>query len=240
MNILTVPVLADNYTYILETPDGHSAVIDPGDANPVVDALEKANIVPNLILLTHHHGDHVAGAPELKQRYGAQIAAPAAEVKKIPFPTDLPLKETSPLILGSTTKINILETPGHTKGHLCYHIPAANALFSGDTLFCMGCGRLFEGTAGQMRDSLEKLKTLPHNTKLYCGHEYTLQNAAFCKSIAPGNPAIEKRFKDIKRKRNSGIPTIPSTLQEEMDTNPFLQTRDTESFAALRTRKDRF
>lgn len=220
LNILALPAFADNYLWLIH--DGtHAAVVDPGEAQPVLDALHTHKLTLSAILLTHHHRDHVGGVPELTQKFSAPVFGPAHDgIAGITVPlTEGNLVEVPKLGL----KLNVLEVPGHTHGHIAYYASQANWLFCGDTLFAGGCGRLFEGTPAQMVASLSKLAALPDETKVYCAHEYTLSNLRFAQEIEPGNSVLQGRVKDEQRKRNQGLPTIPSTIGLEKATNPFLR-----------------
>lgn len=235
MPIDILPILNDNYAYIVHE-DGKAAVFDPGESAPVIQHLHDNALSLETIFLTHHHGDHIGGAKELKQHYNAQIVAPAAEDNRIPG-IDIPVTEkTTCECVGYP--VTVIETPGHTSGHVSFYIPDINALFCGDTLFSMGCGRLFEGTAEQMWDSLQKLTALPDDTALYCGHEYTLDNGRFCLTIEPDNDALQNRVKEVMRLRQAGHPTIPSTLDLEKQTNAFLRAGSADRFSEIRTLKD--
>lgn len=238
ISVTLVPVLNDNYSYILTADNGDCAVVDPGDAKPVLRELERQQLLPTIIYNTHHHGDHVAGNRAIKDTYQCKVIGPASELERIQE-IDVPVQESTQISFGGED-VTILETPGHTAGHICFYFEKSGLLFSGDTLFVMGCGRLFEGSAEDMHISLTKLKALPPETKIYCGHEYTLANAAFCHHAAPDNEAIAARLKEVKKYRDNGLPTIPSTLQEECETNLFLMAGSTQEFAELRTQKDNF
>ncbi|OKH88000.1 hydroxyacylglutathione hydrolase [Thalassospira sp. TSL5-1] len=221
-DIILIPNRSDNYIYLLRCPNsGVTAVIDPGDAAPVIKELSKRGWSLDIIINTHHHNDHVGGNAELKQKFGAKIICPTAEAAKIGN-----LDET--VAEGDVVKVGDLEAriydvPGHTAGHIAFYFPAVSAVFSGDSLFALGCGRLFEGTAEQMWHSLIKFRTLPVDTRLYCGHEYTLSNARFALTIEPENAALQARASAIETLRKADRPTIPSTIGEEIDTNPFLR-----------------
>jgi hydroxyacylglutathione hydrolase len=235
MHIEAIPLLKDNYAYLL-TSGAENALIDPSEAEPVIALLDSRGIRLQAILNTHHHGDHTGGNLALKQKYGCRIYGPAAEASRIPG-IDAGLKEGDVLKIGGG-EARILSTPGHTLGHICAWFPADGALFCGDTLFSMGCGRLFEGTAAQMWDSLEKIMALPDETLIYCGHEYTLANGAFCREVEPGNQDIADRMEQARRLRNEGKPSIPSTLATEKKTNVFLRAGNAARFAEIRTLKD--
>lgn len=235
IHIHVLPTLKDNYTYILQG-GGQTAVIDAGEAAPVIAFLQEHSLNLDLIVNTHHHGDHIAGNTALKEKYNCPIAAPEKEASKIGN-FDLALNEDSVFeVCGE--RVTILETPGHTLGHICLFFSESKALFSADTLFSLGCGRLFEGTADQMWNSLQKIMALPDDTNIYCGHEYTLSNAEFCLNIEPDNEALRKRYKDVQDMRKSNKPTIPTTLSLEKETNVFLRAGSAVRFAEIRTLKD--
>lgn len=232
-----IPLLTDNYAYALEK-NGDAAVIDPGEAAPVLAFLNDKGLTLTHILCTHHHGDHIGGAPELKAETGALVIGPASETARIPFMDKLVREGDMFDVCGET--LHVIETPGHTRGHVCYYAPGLKALFSGDTLFSLGCGRLFEGSANEMWNSLQKLTALPDETKLYCGHEYTAANARFCAYSEPENTALQERIAEIERLRSAGLPTIPSTLASEKTCNVFLRAGSAERFGVLRAQKDSF
>jgi hydroxyacylglutathione hydrolase len=238
INVHIVPVLSDNYAYVITNEAGDVGVIDPGEARPVKRFCDERGLTPNYIFLTHHHGDHTAGVTDLKETYGCQVIGPAAEAMQIPD-MDIGVHEGHPLQFGEV-EIDFIETPGHTAGQINFFFPRSKTLFSGDTLFVMGCGRVFEGTMEEMFHSLQKLKNLPDETKIYCGHEYTLANAAFARHADPDNTSLKDREKQIKDLRNKGLPTVPSTISQEKDTNPFLRAKNAEAFAKLRKEKDQF
>lgn len=238
MKITIIPTLSDNYTYLLESKDGNTAIVDAGEAQPIINALESRNLRLDTIFCTHHHYDHIDGIPALKETYSATLIAPEKDKHRIPN-IDQTVKDGD-IITWGNEPIHIIETPGHTTGHICLHAPQSKALFCADTLFSMGCGRLFEGTAQDMHRSLQKLAALPGDTNIYPGHEYTLSNAEFCNQIEPKNPAIEARLQQVKALRAANKPTIPATLDEEKQTNLFLNTKTAEQFAQLRSIKDNF
>lgn len=237
-NITIIPVLSDNYAYLLEAENGCVAIVDPGEAGPVQEFLERKGLRLDYILNTHHHGDHTGGNAALKSAYGAKLAGPAKETGRIAG-MDILLSEDSDFSLGPEP-VTILETPGHTRGGLTYYLPKTGAAFTGDTLFSMGCGKLFEGTAGQMWHSLQKIMALPEDTKLYPGHEYSLANAEFCLSEEPDNNDLRARLREVKAARAQSLPTIPVSLALEKKTNSFLRAGSAEKFAHLRARKDLF
>lgn len=247
------PCRSDNFGVLVH--DGQSArtvAIDAPEASAIEAALERRGWRLTDILVTHKHLDHIDGLEALKQAHGCAIAGPKAEAKAIGL-LDRTLTEGDRLEAGAMV-FEVIETPGHTLGQINYHCPAAKALFAGDTLFSMGCGRLFEGSAADMYGSLEKLKRLPGDTLLYCGHEYTQANAAFALSVDPDNPALAERAAEVDALRADGQPTLPVPLARECATNPFLRTddaairgvlgmtdaADVAVFAELRARKDRF
>jgi hydroxyacylglutathione hydrolase len=252
LEIEIVPLLSDNYGYLLhETSADVRAFVDPAVAAPVVALLEERGCGLDWILVTHHHADHVGGVLELKRRYGCKVAGPGAESAPIPG-LDHGLREGDRFALGAE-EAEIFETPGHTAGHISYWFEAASALFCADTLFSLGCGRLFEGSPELMWQSLAKLRALPDATLVYCGHEYTLSNARFALTIDPDNPALRARAARVEELRAAGLRTVPSQLGEEKAANPFLrpddpairkrlaleQAPDHEVFAEIRRRKDR-
>lgn len=254
LRIERVPALQDNYVWLLYDDTTHTtAVVDPAEVAPVVEALRKNGDKLDYILNTHHHMDHVGGNQALKARYGATIIGPHADRERIPS-IDIALSDGDTFTIGSAQMV-CLDTPGHTKGHVTYHFPASKALFPGDTLFSLGCGRLFEGTPAQMWSSLQKLLPLPDDTLVYCAHEYTQSNARFAVSIDPDNKTLEERKHAIDAARAAGQATIPSVLGDEKKTNPFLRPDDAgiraalgvaqdasneEAFQKIRSAKDRF
>ncbi|WP_207456564.1 hydroxyacylglutathione hydrolase [Azospirillum sp. SYSU D00513] len=253
MDVHLIPALSDNYVYLISDPaSGAVGVVDPGEAEPVLAALDRLGLKLTHILNTHHHGDHIGGNQTLKQRFGATLIGPRAESARIPD-MDATVGEGDSVRFGSQTA-RVFETPGHTSGHIAFWFETAGALFSGDTLFALGCGRLFEGTPTQMWTSLFKLRALPGATRVYCGHEYTLSNARFAVTVDPENRELHARVARVEAQRARGEPTVPSTLEEEVRTNPFLRADQpsvqaavgmsgaapTEVFAEIRRRKDVF
>lgn len=242
-DIEILPLLKDNYAFLLTgngDGGGDAAVIDPSDAAPVIAALEERGLTLRAILNTHHHGDHTGGNLALKEKYGCPVYGPAAEAGRIPG-LDRGLKEGDVLEIAGL-QVKVMETPGHTAGHICFFLPGLSppALFCGDTLFSLGCGRLLEGTAAQMWDSLQKIAALPDETAVYCGHEYTLANGRFCLAMEPHNQALSKILEDAEKMRRAAKPTIPSTIGLEKKTNVFLRADGVKQFAALRAAKDEF
>ena len=237
MKIEILPILKDNYTYILKGDNGEIGIVDPGEAQPVLEYLDANSLKPSIIFNTHHHGDHIAGNDEITKRYGCKLAAPAIEPRI--ENADIRLMEGSDFSFGGE-KVRIIETPGHTSGHICLYFPKSRALFSGDTLFSMGCGRLFEGTPSIMWASLQKLMKLPDDTNIYCGHEYTISYGKFCAHIEPENADIKKRMIEVEALRAQNKPSLPSILGTEKKTNVFLRVGSAEKFGELRTLKDSF
>ncbi len=251
--IRQLSVLNDNYIYLVHDPvSGETAAIDPAVAQPVLDVLDKNKWKLTAILNTHHHGDHVGGNLELKQKTGCTITAALSDQHRIPG-FDRGVVDGDEITLGQH-KIQVISTPGHTSGHVVYHFIDDCALFCGDTLFVMGCGRLFEGTAEQMWLSLQKLKALPVATQIYCAHEYTQTNGRFALTVEPGNRQLQQRMEVINQLREKQLPTVPTTLEQELATNPFFRedsvvlqenlgmanSKPVEIFAKIRSLKDNF
>ncbi|MGY8814920.1 MAG: hydroxyacylglutathione hydrolase [Gammaproteobacteria bacterium] len=232
IEVIPVPAFQDNYIWLLHnTSLGNVAIVDPGEAEPVIATLEALNLHPVAILITHHHADHVGGVNKLLSHHKIPVYGPSGE--KIPGLTN-PLKESDIVEINNLqAKFTILDVPGHTLGHIAYY--GHDKLFIGDTLFMSGCGRLFEGTAAQMYNSLEKLKALPDTTNIYCGHEYTIANLGFAKTVEPENSDIKKRLISCQHARDKNIPTVPGTLKIEKKTNPFLRSQIPEVIAAAET-----
>jgi len=214
--------LKDNYGVLLHDPaSGATAAIDAPEAAPIETALKTTGWLLSDILVTHHHADHTGGIAELKQRHGCRVVAPHAEAARIPL-VDATVREHDEVRVGSL-RGRVLETPGHTAGHISYFFPADKLAFVGDTLFSIGCGRVIEGTAEMMWQSLLKLRALPDDTRIYCGHEYTKANVRFAKTVEPGNAALKARETEVEKLLAAGQPTIPSTMRAEKAANPFLR-----------------
>lgn len=222
LEIDLVPCLSDNYAYLLHEPEeGVTAVVDPSEPGPVIAALKAKGLTLTHILNTHHHFDHIGGNEALKTEFGATIVGPKADEERIPL-IDIALGDGETVAVG--TEIGtVIDVPGHTKGHIAFWFESSDAVFTGDTLFALGCGRMFEGTPPQFWNSLKRLSDLPDQTRIYCGHEYTQSNARFAVTVEPDNDALIARAAEIDRLRASGTPTIPSTMGIERDTNPFLR-----------------
>jgi hydroxyacylglutathione hydrolase len=245
--------LKDNFGVLLHDPDtGATAAIDAPEAAPIEDMLKQTGWKLTDILVTHHHHDHTAGIVTLKQKYGCRVTAPAKEAKKIPE-VDHTVHDGDTVKVGNLTA-KVIETPGHTLGHITYWLPEEHVAFVGDTLFSIGCGRLLEGTPEMMWKSLKKLRDLPNETEIYCGHEYTIANIKFALSIDAHNPVLEARAAQVQQLLEEGAPTIPVTIGDEKLANPFLRADvadlavdigmagkpPVEVFAEIRGRKDRF
>lgn len=227
-----LPAFADNYIYLLgDTELGLAMVVDPGDADVVKRGLQKRDWHLTLILTTHHHNDHVGGSAALQQAYGAAVIGPDAERAKIGH-LDRGVGDGD-VVTFADLRGQVIAVPGHTAGHIAYHFPAIEALFCGDALFSLGCGRLFEGTAAQMWTGLQKLRGLPPTTKIYCGHEYTEANARFAMVLEKDHVALLQKMRQVKALRQQGKPTLPSVLGEEIRLNPFLRVDQPDFLAGL-------
>ena len=237
MEVVAVPAFADNYLWLVhDEASGETAVVDPGDAAPVLAEAERRGWKITQIWNTHWHPDHTGGNLAIKEATGARLSGPAAE--NIPG-RDVELREGDTVRLGEHVG-RVIEVPGHTLGHIALIFDDEHLAFVGDTLFAMGCGRLFEGTPQQMYGSLGRLAGLPDDTRLYCAHEYTLSNARFAAHADPDNQAISDRLSEVERLRDEGQITVPTTVARERETNPFVRASDWEEFARLRKAKDSF
>jgi len=222
MKIDIIPCLSDNYAYIINDDKTNTVgIVDPSESLPIINFLKKKNLKPNYILNTHHHYDHIGGNTELKKMYNVKIVGFINDKHRIPG-IDIMLRDNEEWIFGNS-KVNIMHIPGHTLGHICFYFENEKILFTGDTLFSLGCGRIFEGTHKQMLKSLEKIKTLPKETKIYCGHEYTYKNAEFCMKYDKNNINLQKKFEKVKKLRSQNLPTIPTNIEEELKSNIFLR-----------------
>jgi len=239
MKVEIIKCLQDNYSYLLINEKNQNAcVIDPSEAKPIIDFVEKKNINLKFVLNTHHHHDHVGGNNELKKKYGAKIVGFKNDKDRIPE-IDI-FVENNQTWMAEDFETKVIHIPGHTSGHICFYFSKDKIAFTGDTLFSLGCGRIFEGTYEQMFASLNKLKKLPIDTKIYCGHEYTLKNSMFCLQHEKNNKNLEKKIFEIKDKLKNNLPTIPSTIGEELACNIFLRAKNLEDFSKLRDLKDNF
>ena len=239
MKIEIIKCLEDNYSYlIIDEKTNYACVIDPSEAEPIVNFINNKNIKLKFILNTHHHYDHVGGNNDLKKKFGAKVVGFKNDKHRIPN-IDI-LLEDNKIWKESVFEAKIIHIPGHTSGHICFYFMNDKIVFTGDTLFSLGCGRIFEGTYKEMYDSLIKLKNLPRDTKIYCGHEYTLKNSIFCSKYDKDNKNLEKKIFEINDKLKKNLPTIPSTIGEELACNIFLRAKNLEDFSKLRDLKDNF
>lgn len=253
LEIVTIPCLSDNYTFLIhDSASGDTAVVDVPEAAPISAELKRRGWTLSHVLLTHHHWDHIEGLSALLAEHPARVVGAAADAHRLP-PLDGALTEGEHITIG-TEQAQIIDVSGHTLGHIAFYFPDTAAVFTGDSLMALGCGRLFEGSAPQMFDSLSKLAALPEVTTVYSGHEYTLANAHFALTVDPENTDLENRMSDIKAARANGLPTVPSQLALELATNPFLRGHTSglqravgmegadpaEVFAKVRSLKDAF
>jgi len=237
IEIVRVPVLSDNYVWLVhEATSGETLVIDPAVAEPVLATAKARGWKITQIWNTHWHPDHVGGNAEIKAATGCIITGPAAEAERIST-LDVQVRGGEVVQLGDVRAM-VLDVPAHTAGHIAYHFETEQVAFVGDTLFAMGCGRLFEGTAAQMYDNMRKLEALGDATAIYCAHEYTLSNARFAVTVEPGNAALQQRVSDVVAARERGEATVPTTIALERATNPFMRASSVEELAARRAAKD--
>lgn len=236
MRLLALPAFDDNYIWALVADDGRAVIVDPGEAGPVIAAADSDRFTPCAVLLTHHHNDHIGGTTALLQRWpGLPVFAP--DDPRIDVP-GLRIVAGGDRFAIEGLAFDVLAVPGHTRSHVAFHFQDAGGgvLFCGDTLFSLGCGRLFEGTAAQMHDSLSRLAALPGATQVCCGHEYTLSNAAFARVVDPDNPALQRRIEEAQAMRRDSRPTLPSSIADERVCNPFLRCDQPAVMAAVATR----
>jgi hydroxyacylglutathione hydrolase len=235
--IVRIPVLSDNYVWLVHEPvSGETMVVDPAVAPPVLDKAEELGWKITQIWNTHWHPDHTGGNAEIKQATGCTITGPAAEAGRIPT-LDVQVKGGDVVRLGEVTA-DVLDVPAHTAGHIAFHFAEDKAAFVGDTLFAMGCGRLFEGTAEQMFGNMRALEALGEETAIYCAHEYTLSNGRFALTVEPDNSALVQRMAEVVALRDRGEPTVPTTIALEKATNPFMRATSVAELAARRAAKD--
>lgn len=240
VTVTAIPHLSDNYAWLLrDEATGATALCDPGEGPGVVAALERLGVTRlDKILLTHHHGDHIAGVAAVKARFGGTVVGAEADAHRLP-PLDEVVRPGGTTTLGGATA-RVIDTPGHTRGHIAFHFADGDVLLCGDTLFSVGCGRLIEGNAEEMFRSLQALSALPDATLVCCGHEYTESNIRFALTVEPDNAALKARAEEAKAQRAAGQATVPTRLAEERATNPFLRAADAARLAAVRSAKDSF
>ena len=239
LEIARVPVLSDNYVWLVHEPEsGETTVIDPAVADPVLAEADRRGWRISQIWNTHWHPDHTGGNAAIKAATGCRVTGPAAEAARIPT-LDRRVEEGDRVSLGPV-EAEVLEVPAHTAGHIAYNLPDEGVIFVGDTLFAMGCGRLFEGSAEQMYSNLQRLSGLPDDTRVYCAHEYTLSNGRFALTVEPDNEALVERMATVEAVRAAGEATVPTTIALERATNPFMRAPDVEEFARRRAAKDGF
>lgn len=232
INVTAIPAFSDNYIWLISTGGDECAVVDPGDAGPVLATLKREALQLDCILLTHHHADHIGGVAELVASSGATVFGP--HDSRIPGQTRSFAEGERVDLEALHLSFEVIEVPGHTSTHIAYY--GHGCLFCGDTLFSVGCGRLFEGSPEQMQQSLDKLAALPPETRVFCAHEYTLSNCDFAREVEPGNRALAKRASAVEAARAAGRSTVPSTLAEELAVNPFLRSREPSVVRAARKR----
>jgi len=239
MKVQIIKCLQDNYSYlIIDETNLNACVVDPSEARPIIDFVENNKINLKYILNTHHHFDHVGGNLELKKKYNLNVIGFKGDKSRIPEIDTL--VEDQKIWKKDNFETKIYHIPGHTSGHIAFHFFKEKKIFTGDTLFSLGCGRIFEGTYEQMFNSLKKIKALPEDTEIYCGHEYTLQNSNFCLANDSTNLKLQKKIVKIKEKLRNNLPTIPTILRDELECNVFLRAKDIKSFSKLRDLKDNF
>ncbi|QNA82676.1 hydroxyacylglutathione hydrolase [Sphingomonas sp. So64.6b] len=239
LEIVRIPALSDNYIWLVhDQTSGETMVVDPADAAPVLAEADKRGWRIGQIWNTHWHPDHTGGNAAIKEAHGAVVTGPAAEAARIPT-LDVAVGEGDTVALGAHVA-TVMETPGHTAGHITFHLPEDDLVFTGDTLFAMGCGRLFEGDAGQMFANMQRLAKLPPETIVYCAHEYTQANGRYARVAEPGNAAIVDRMATVDAARGASEPTVPTTIALELATNPFLRASSAAELAERRAAKDAF
>ena len=252
--IVTIPCLSDNYAYLL-IADGKATVVDIPEAGPILAEIAERGVTVKDVMITHHHDDHTQGLDALLNGLENRPRVIGAKADRHRLPAlNLAVEDGDTVTLGNGAEAQVIDVSGHTVGHVAFYVPAANTAFTADSLMALGCGRVFEGTMDQMWASLSKLAELPGSTVICSGHEYTLQNGRFALTIEPDNPKLQSRFDAVKTATEAGTPTVPSTLSEELETNPFLRAHlaevksllnmsdrsDAEVFGEIRRRKDSF
>ena len=239
MRVEIIPCLQDNYSYlVIDETNNTACVVDPSEALPIIDFISNKNINLKYILNTHHHFDHIGGNKDLKKKYNLSVVGFKGDKNRIPE-IDI-LVEDNEIWKADNFEARIFHIPGHTNGHISFFFHKDKFVFTGDTLFSLGCGRIFEGTYQEMFNSLDKIKNLPKDTKVYCGHEYTLQNSKFCIKHDSNNLNLKKKISEINNKIKNNLPTVPTTIKEELECNIFLRANDLKSFSKLRDLKDNF
>lgn len=239
LEIVRIPALSDNYIWLVhDAESGETMVVDPAVAEPVLEEADRRGWPITAIWNTHWHPDHTGGNAGIKARTGCEVIAPAAEAERIPS-ADRLVKEGDEVRLGAHVA-TVWEVPAHTAGHIAYYLPDDAAIFIGDTLFAMGCGRLFEGTAAQMFANMQRLATLPPETRAYCAHEYTQSNGRYALTAEPDNDAIKARVAEVDAARAAGEATVPTTIGQELATNPFMRAQSAGVLAERRAAKDAF
>ena len=239
IEVVRIPALSDNYIWLAhDAASGETIVVDPAAAEPVLEAAAARGWTISAIWNTHWHPDHTGGNAAIKAATGCTITAPAAEAAKIPT-ADRLVAEGDTVMLGDFAA-RVIDVPAHTAGHIAYHLPEAEIVFVGDTLFAMGCGRLFEGTAAQMFANMQRLAALPGETTVYCAHEYTQSNGRYAMVAEPDNAALAERMTQVDTMRAQGLPTVPTTIALERATNPFMRAASAEELAERRAAKDSF